>query len=81
MNADRAREVLFDALSELAPEVEPADIDSTAILRDAADLDSIDFLELVSRLAEAVGSDIPEDDYPNLDTVDSAVAYLAAKLG
>ena len=81
MNADRAREVLFDALGELAPEVDPTAIDPTAVLRDAADLDSVDFLELVSALAEAVGADIAEDDYPKLDTIDSAVAFLAAKLG
>lgn len=81
MNADRAREVLFDALGELAPEVDAAGIDPAAILRDAADLDSVDFLELVSRLSEAVGADIPEDDYPRLDTVEGAVAYLAEKLG
>lgn len=81
MNDDRARQVLFDALGELAPEVDPTQIDPTALLRDAADLDSIDFLELVSTLSEAVGTDISEDDYPKLDTIDSAVAFLSVKLG
>lgn len=79
MNTDRAREVLFDALGQLAPEVDPAEIDPTAVLRDAADLDSVDFLELVAQLSEAIGVDIREDDYPQLDTIDSAVAFLAAR--
>jgi acyl carrier protein len=43
-------------------------------------LDSIDFLELVALLADALHADIPEDDYPQLDTIDSAVAYLAPRL-
>ena len=80
MNADRAREILNDALGELAPEVDLAGLDPTASLRDQADLDSVDFLELVSQLSGAVQADIPEDDYDQLDTVDGAVAYLAAKL-
>jgi acyl carrier protein len=79
VNTDRAREVLFDALGQLAPEVDPAEIDPTAVLRDAADLDSVDFLELVAQLSEAIGVDIREDDYPQLDTIDSAVAFLAAR--
>jgi acyl carrier protein len=79
VNTDRAREVLFDALGQLAPEVDPAEIDPTAVLRDAADLDSVDFLELVAQLSEAIGVDIREDDYPQLDSIDSAVAFLAAR--
>ena len=80
MNADRAREVLFDALGQVAPEIEPTGIDPKAALRDAADLDSMDFLSLIGSLAEAIGGDIPEDDYPRLETVDDAVAYLASRL-
>lgn len=79
MTTDRAREVLFDALGQLAPEVDPAQIDPTAVLRDAADLDSVDFLELVSLLSDATHADIGEDDYPRLDTIASAVAFLATR--
>lgn len=79
MTTDRAREVLFDALGQLAPEVDPAQIDPTAVLRDAADLDSVDFLELVSLLSDATHADIGEDDYPRLDTIESAVAFLASR--
>jgi acyl carrier protein len=80
VNTQRAREVLFDALGDLAPEIDPAGLDPSDSLRDQADLDSVDFLELVSQLSAAIGADIPEDDYRQLDGVDSAVAYLAAKL-
>jgi hypothetical protein len=38
-------------------------------------------MELVAQLAEAVQGDIPVDDYPRLETIDAAVAYLAARLG
>lgn len=79
MNTDRARDVLFDALGDLAPDVDPTALDPAASLRDQADLDSIDFLELVSRLSAAVSGNIPEADYDQLDSVSTAVQYLAAR--
>ena len=80
MNTERARHVLTEALGLVAPEVDLDGLDPAASLREQADLDSMDFLELVALLADAVHTDIPEDDYPHLDTVDSATAYLASKL-
>ena len=80
MNTERAHHVLLEAVGLVAPDVEPAGLDSSESLRDQAGLDSIDFLELVALLADALHADIPEDDYPQLDTIDSAVAYLAPKL-
>ena len=80
MNTDRARHVLLEAVGLVAPDVDPAELEPSESLRDQAGLDSIDFLELVALLADVLHADIPEDDYPKLDTIDSAVAYLAPKL-
>ena len=80
MNTERARHVLSEAVGLVAPEVDVGALDPTTSLREQADLDSMDFLELVALLSDAVKANIPEDDYPHLDTVDSAVEYLAAKL-
>jgi acyl carrier protein len=64
----------------VAPEVDLDALDPTTSLREQADLDSMDFLEVVALLADALKADIPEDDYDQLDSVDTAVAYLAARL-
>jgi acyl carrier protein len=80
MNTDRARHVLLEAVGLVAPDVDLAVLEPSESLRDQAGLDSIDFLELVALLADVLHADIPEDDYPQLDTIDSAVAYLAPKL-
>ena len=81
MNTDRAHHVLLEAVGLVAPDVDPRCSDPGESLRDQAGLDSIDFLELVALLADALHADIPEDDYPQLDTIDSSVAYLAPRLG
>jgi acyl carrier protein len=79
VNTRTALQILSESVGVVAPDIDLDSLDSTASLREQADLDSIDFLELVSLLARAVKADIPEDDYPRLDTVDTAVAYLAGK--
>ena len=80
MSTERAREVLTEAIGEVAPEIDLDTLDPAASLREQADLDSVDFLELVARLAEALRRDIPEDDYAHLDGIDTAVAYLDQRL-
>jgi acyl carrier protein len=80
MNTDRAHHVLLEAVGLVAPDIDPAMLEPGESLRDQAGLDSIDFLELVALLADALHADIPEDDYPQLDTIGSAVAYLAPRL-
>jgi acyl carrier protein len=42
--------------------------------------DSLTVVELVMQLEEEFGVDIPDDDVPNLKTVQDAVNYIQSKL-
>ena len=79
MNADNARTVLADLLHRIAPEVDLDAVDPDADLQDEADLDSMDFLNLVTALHDATGIDVPERDYPSLATVSGFVDYVVAR--
>jgi acyl carrier protein len=81
MTPDDLRRVIVDALTRIAPEIDPESIESGAAFRDQLDLDSMDFLNFVLALHDRLGVEIPEVDYPRLATLDSAVAYLAGKSG
>jgi acyl carrier protein len=50
-------------------------------LREELDIDSMDFLNLVTALSERLKIDIPETDYPRLATFGHAVDYLVQRLG
>jgi acyl carrier protein len=50
-----------------------------ADIREALDIDSMDFRNFVTALHKKLGIDIPERDYPRLVTLAGAVAYLKAK--
>ena len=69
-----------EEINNIAPEVDLATVDPAADLREAFDIDSMDFLNLVTALHHRTGIEIPEIDYPKLVTLSGIVAYLEAKL-
>jgi len=72
--------IVQEEINNIAPEVDLATIDPAADLREAIDIDSMDFLNLVTALHHRTGIEIPEIDYPKLVTLSGMVAYLGAKL-
>lgn len=77
MNEQDARQAVQAAISQVAPDVEPEDLEGGARLRQDLELDSLDFLRLVETIASSTGVEIPESDYPAVATVDGLVNYLA----
>jgi len=77
MNEEQAREVLLQALAEVAPEADPGTIDPDVPLGEQLDLDSIDLFNLIVVVAERTGVEVPDRDYPRLATLKGAIAYLA----
>ena len=75
------RKVVQEELNNIAPEVDMASVDPAADLREALDIDSMDFLNFVTAIHHRLSIDIPEIDYPKLITLDGAVAYITAHLG
>ena len=81
MMSDREiRKVVQDELSNIAPEIDLAKVGGNDDLREALDIDSMDFLNFITAIHHRLGVDIPEIDYPKLVTIDGAVSYLASLL-
>ncbi|HTR92289.1 MAG TPA: acyl carrier protein [Trebonia sp.] len=80
MTPQQAREQIGFALKRAAPGSDVDTIDPDADLRDALDLDSLDFLQFVEILSETSGHRIEEDDYPELATLNSSIRFLAVRL-
>lgn len=76
---EEIRAVIFDVVGAIAPEIETAAIDPEKPLRDQVDLDSFDFLNIIIRLHELLGIDIPESDYAELLTLNGATDYLVRR--
>lgn len=76
----RVRAGIREAFRRIAPEVDLDTIDPTAELREEADLDSVDALNLIVLLDEKLGVDIPESDYDRITTLEEMISYLEARL-
>jgi acyl carrier protein len=77
MNTDAAYALLGRLLHGIAPEADLAEADPNALLQEELDLDSMDFLNLVTALHDETGIDVPERDYPQLATITGFVTYVS----
>jgi acyl carrier protein len=81
MTEDDAKRIILKVLGDIAPEVELDTIEPATSFRDQYDIDSVDFLNFVIALHEETGIELPEADYPKLQSLDGASAYLVAHAG
>ncbi|MCC7276346.1 MAG: acyl carrier protein [Alphaproteobacteria bacterium] len=79
MTRDEITAVLFEEIGNVAPEVDLRSVPDGADLRDALDIDSIGFLNLMIALDARLGIAVPEADYPRLRTIRGAVEYLCGR--
>ena len=77
MNAAEVRALAAEVLAGIAPEADLATVGEDEDLRDALDLDSMDFMNFVVGLSERSGRNIPEAQTPALRTLRGVVRYLA----
>lgn len=80
MTPHEIREAVLRALVDVAPEADPRTLRPDVDLRDQLDIDSMDFLNFVIGIHEQVHVDIPEGDYPRLQTLDQVVEYVVEKV-
>lgn len=80
MTRDQVRECVLNIISDIAPDEDMGSVKDEVNLRDQLDLDSMDFLDIVMELRKRFGIEVPENDYPELASLASCVAYLFPKL-
>ena len=78
MSNDDIRAIVLREIGNIAPEIDPAQIDPAIEFRQQVDLDSMDILNLMIAINTATGVDIPEADYPKINTIDKTIAYIAS---
>ena len=81
MTRDELRSTVLEALGNIAPDADVAHLAPDRDLREALDIDSMDFLNFMVAIHEATGVEVPERDYGKLSTLDGALDYLLPKLG
>ena len=76
MTPAEIREEIIDILEDIAPDEDLTSIKDEVSFRDQLELDSMDFLDIVMELRKRYRVQIPEEDYPELASMESTCTYL-----
>lgn len=79
MTDEELRNTVSRILGDIAPDIDIAKLEPDVAYRDQFDFDSMDFLNFAIALHKEFKIDIPETEYPQLSTLDGAVAYLKSR--
>ena len=76
MTPAEIREEIVDILKDIAPDEDVSQLAEDVPFADQLELDSMDFLDIVMELRKRYRVQIPEEDYSQLASMNSTVAYL-----
>jgi acyl carrier protein len=75
-----ARQIILDAIERIAPDVDAATLPLDVDFREEAELDSMDFLGVLTAVQEATGIEVPETDYAQIVSIDRFTDYLSNRM-
>ncbi|MDO5582191.1 MAG: acyl carrier protein [Planctomycetia bacterium] len=76
MTGPEIREAIIGILSDIAPDEDYEALNDQVSFREQLSMDSMDMLDIVLELRRRYKLQIPEEDYPQLATMQSTIAYL-----
>ncbi len=79
METTAVRQKVLDIIADVAIDEDVTNIEDGVALRDQLDLDSMDFLDIVMELKKRHKIEVPQEDYPQLASMNSCVEYLTPK--
>jgi len=80
MAPEQIRTAVLEILADIAPDEDLSSLDDAVPFRDQLELDSMDFLDIVMELRKRYRVQVPEEDYTELNSMASTVAYLTPKM-
>lgn len=73
--------IIIEEILEIAPEIERADIIPDQNIQRSLEIDSFDFLKILTALNERLGVEVPESDYAKVDTLEHMSDYFIQRMG
>ena len=80
MTTEEIKQAIIEQILAVAPDIEKEEIEPNANLQRSLEIDSFDFLKVLTALNEALGVDVPETDYAQVDTLEHMADYFKARL-
>lgn len=80
MTATGIQQAILEIIQDILPDEDLNGLEPDKTFREQINLDSMDFLDIVMELRKRYSIEVPEKDYPNLATMNSAIGYLLPKM-
>jgi len=80
MAPEEIRQAIIEILGDIAPDEDLTELNDVQSFRDQMELDSMDFLDIVMELRKRYRVQVPEEDYPQLASMESTVNYLIPRM-
>jgi len=80
MNKDEIKSVIIKTILEIAPDIEEDEIEPNENLQQSLEIDSFDFLNILTQMNENIGVEVPEADYSQVGTLEDMAEYFVQRL-
>ncbi|MFH0709765.1 MAG: phosphopantetheine-binding protein [Pseudomonadota bacterium] len=77
MNQEQIKSAIIEQILEIAPDIDEAQIIPDNNIQRSLEIDSFDFLKILTALSEILGVEVPESDYAKVDTLEHMVGYFS----
>ena len=80
MTIEEIRRAIIEQILEIAPDVEEDEIEPNEKIQRSLEIDSFDFLKILTALKAELGVEVPEADYGKVDTLEHMTDYFDKRL-
>ncbi|MDP3266773.1 MAG: phosphopantetheine-binding protein [Sulfuricurvum sp.] len=80
MTQEQIKKTIIDQILEIAPDIDENDIIPDKNIQRSLEIDSFDFLKILTALNEILGVEVPERDYAKVDTLEHMTHYFSQNL-
>ena len=76
MKEQEIKTIVFQLLLNIAPEVDPEELEIDDNIQEVLGIDSFDFLQFIIKLEEEFKIKTPEEDYGKIRTLGTLIPYI-----
>ena len=80
MTKDEIKHMIIEQILEIAPDIAEDEIKPNENIQRSLEIDSFDFLKILTALNQKTGIEVPEADYAKVDTLGKMTDYFFERL-
>lgn len=80
MNIEDIKKTIIKEILNIAPDIEEDEIEGDENIQESLEIDSFDFLKILTALNEDLGVEVPESDYDKVETLNKMAEYFAQRV-